>query len=87
MEELPDDNTTAKNVLKWLKKILVNGDSYEPLDWSQVIKVHHPPYRYIISHKFLHINALGNKERCAVTMYLDDRGKVVKFNKWEQHEV
>ena len=81
------DHKSLNQARKWLKKILVNKDSYEPLDWSQVIQVNYPPYKYIISHKFIHENTQGIKERCAITMYLDSSGKVINFHKWEQHDV
>ena len=81
------DHKSLDHARKWLRKILVNKDSYEPLDWSQMIQVNYPPYKYIISHKFIHENLRGIKERCAITMYLDSTGKVINFHKWEQHDV
>ena len=71
----------------WLRQILVNKESYEPLDWSQVIQYNSPPYKYILSHKFIHQNEQGIKERCAITIYLDGSGKVINFHKWEQQSL
>lgn len=78
---------SVNHARNWLKQILINKDSYEPLDWSQVIEVDYPPYKYIISHKFIHENTPGIKERFGITMYLDNSGKVIKFHKWEQDDV
>jgi hypothetical protein len=87
MIEKSRDHISIIQARKWLRTILVNRDSYEPLDWSQVIRVNYPPYKYIISHKFIHKNTQGIKERCAITIYLDNAGKVINFHKWEQHDV
>ena len=87
MDELLDHQLTVSNAEKWLKTVLVNWESYEPLDWSQVIHLGYPPYKYILSHKFVHVNAMGNRERCTITLYMDEQGKVINFSKWEQYEV
>lgn len=78
---------SVKHAKSWLRQILVNSDSYEPLDWSQVILYNTPPYKYILSHKFIHQNEDGIRERCAITIYLDGSGKVVNFHKWEQQNL
>ena len=78
---------SVEHAKKWLQQILINSESYELLDWSQVIRLNYPPYKYILSHKFIHQNEDGIKERCAITIYLDGSGKVINFHKWKQQNI
>ena len=65
-----------------LKDKLINWESYESLEWSDVVQVNVPPYKYVVYHKFNHKNDKGYMNRCSVTFYLDKSCNVVNFHEW-----
>jgi hypothetical protein len=73
-----------KSVKNWLEDKLINWDSYQSLEWSDVVQINVPPYMYVIHHQFKHHNDKGFIDRCSVTFYLDKTFKVVNFHRWQQ---
>ena len=71
-------------VRNWLKDKLINWESYESLEWSDVVRINVPPYMYVVHHKFNHINDKGFIDRCSVTFYLDKSCNVINFHQWQQ---
>ena len=76
------ENGAICHVRSWLKDKLINWESYESLEWSDVVQVNVPPYKYVVYHKFNHKNDKGYMNRCSVTFYLDKSGHVVNFHEW-----
>ncbi|MDN5200753.1 hypothetical protein QQ008_05260 [Fulvivirgaceae bacterium BMA10] len=71
-----------KHVEEWLQDKLLNWESYESLEWSDVVQVDVPPYKYVVYHKFNHKNDKGYLNRHCITFYLDNLGRVVNFSDW-----
>ncbi len=79
------ENSKIYQVINWLKDKLINWESYEALEWSDVVQVNMPPYKYVVYHKFNHKNEKGFIDRCSVTFYLDHGGKVISFHEWRNN--
>ncbi len=84
MSYVYEKNGAIDQVTIWLKDKLINWDSYESLEWSDVVQINVPPYKYVVHHKFNHISDKGFRNRCSVTFYLDSKCKVVNFHEWRQ---
>lgn len=65
------EDSRIKHVITWLKDKLINWESYEALEWSDVVQINVPPYKYVVYHKFNHKNGIGFVDRLSVTFYLD----------------
>lgn len=68
---------SVQQVRDYLKSHLNDRDSYEEVEWGNVIKVSTPKHEYLVRHKYRAANGFGAKILKNQTFYLDKKGNVV----------
>lgn len=73
---------SVRQVEAWLDKNLKDPDSYDSIEWGNVVKVIAPGYTYIVRHKYRAKNSLGGYVVEHKLFRLDAGGNVVDVENW-----
>lgn len=77
-------DSSVHQVEKYLKKNILDPDSYDPIEWSAVQKIQNGVnYSFYVRHKFRAKNTFGGYVIENKIFYLDINGKVVKVEDYE----
>ena len=77
-------DSSVHQVEKYLKKNILDPDSYDPIEWSAVQKIQNGvDYSFYVRHKFRAKNTFGGYVIENKIFYLDINGEVVKVEDYE----
>lgn len=78
-----DWDGSVKQVKDYLKANLNDWDSYESLEWSELIEANLTTHKYVVRHKYRTSNGYGAKIIINQIFYLDENGTVVNVKDYQ----